>query len=64
MNFYKEALGGEIISIQRYGVAPMPCDEDYKQKIMHARLTFSDNMIMVSDSFMGHQLAKGDNIEL
>lgn len=35
MNFYAEALGGNIASIQRYGDSPMPSDVDYTQKIMH-----------------------------
>ncbi len=64
LNFYKEALGGEIVSMQRYGDAPMPCDEDYKQKIMHARLSFDGNLVMMSDVFKGHQLNKGEHIQL
>lgn len=64
MNFYKDALGGEIISIQRYGDAPMPSDEDYKDKVMHGRLTFDDNLIMISDVFKGHNVPRGENIQM
>ena len=34
----------------------MPIDEDYKQKIMHARLVFDDNLIMISDVFKGNRV--------
>ncbi|RFM29616.1 VOC family protein [Deminuibacter soli] len=64
LNFYKEALGGEIIALQRYGDSPMPVDEDYKQKVIHARLTFGDNMIMVSDVFKGQPVSTEGNIQL
>lgn len=64
MNFYKDALGGEIVSIQRYGDAPMPSDEDYKNKVMHGRLTFDGNLVMISDIFKGHNVARGENIQL
>jgi PhnB protein len=64
MNFYAEALGGQIVSIQRYSDAPMPSDEDYKQKVMHGRLTFDDNLIMVSDVFKGEPVSTGGNVQL
>ena len=64
LNFYKNALGGEIIMLSRYGDSPMPSDEDYKQKIMHARLQFGDNLIMISDSFKGQPFSTHGNIQL
>ncbi len=64
MNFYASVLGGEVIDIQRYGDAPMPSDEDYKQKIMHARLTFDGNLIMISDVFKGQPVSTEGNIQL
>jgi PhnB protein len=30
LNFYKNALHGEILQLGRYGESPMPTDEDYK----------------------------------
>lgn len=62
LNFYKNALGGEIINLGRYGESSMPSDEDYKNKIMHARLIFNDNLIMVSDVFKGQQVLTGGKI--
>lgn len=64
LHFYATALGGEIISIQRYADAPVPSDEDYKLKIMHARFQFDGNLVMISDVFKGSPLKKGTNVQL
>lgn len=64
LNFYKEVLGGEIIAINRYGDSPMPVDEDYKQKIIHARLQFAGNLLMISDTFKGNPVHTNGNIQL
>jgi PhnB protein len=63
IDFYKQALGGEA-TISRYGDSPMPVDEDYKDKIVHARYVFDDNMIMISDSFKGQPVSTRGNIQL
>ncbi len=65
VNFYKDALGGEVLMLGRFGESPMPCDDDWKQKIMHARIVFGgDNIIMVSDTMKGHQVSTNGNIQL
>ena len=64
LNFYKEALGGEIIALNRYGDSPMPTDEEYKDKIIHARLTFGDNLLMISDTFKGNVVHANGSIQL
>ena len=64
LNFYKQALGGEIISINRYGDSPMPTDDDYKDKIIHSRLQFDGNLIMISDTFKGNTVSTNGNIQL
>ena len=64
LNFYKNALGGEITMLSRYGDSPMPTDEDYKQKLMHSRLQFGNNLIMISDSFKGQPFSTQGNIQL
>jgi PhnB protein len=51
LNFYKDALGGEIQMISRFKDAPSkemipPGGED---KIMHASLKFGDNHLLLSD---------------
>ena len=64
LDFYTNALGGQIVYMQRYGDSPMPGDEDYKNKVMHARLQFGDNMIMVSDAMKGYEVSTKGNIQL
>jgi len=64
LNFYKEVLDGEVIMLSRYGDSPMPADEDYKNKIMHSRLLFGDNLVMISDGMKGQPVAKGQNVQL
>jgi PhnB protein len=64
LNFYKNALGGEVLMIQRYGDSPMQTDEDWKNKIMHSRLVFDGNLVMISDSFKEQPVAPGGNIQL
>src|SRR6185369_1254430 len=50
--------------ITRYGDSPMPSEEDYKQKVMHARLQFDGNLIMISDVFKGQPVSTEGNIQL
>ena len=64
LEFYKNALSGEIQQLGTYGESPVPSDEDYKDKVMHARLVFGGNMIMVSDVFKGQPVSTGGNIQL
>ena len=64
LNFYKNALGGEIAMLSRYGDSPMPTDDDWKNKLMHSRLIFDGNMIMISDSFKGMGAKKEGNVQL
>lgn len=64
IDFYAKVLGGNVISLSRYGDSPMPVDEDYKQKIIYGRLQFGDNIVMVSDVFKGQTVQTGGNIQL
>jgi PhnB protein len=64
LNFYKDALDGEIVMISRYKDAPMPFDEDWKNKIMHARLKFGKSIIMISDGPKDFKTTFNGNIQL
>lgn len=64
LDFYKNALGGDVVQLGTYGESPMPSDEDYKNKVMHARLVFDGNMIMISDVFKGQPVSTDGNIQL
>ena len=64
LNFYKEAFDGEIVMLSRYKDGPMQVDEDWKDKIMHARLNFGKSMIMVSDGPKDFKTTVNGNIQL
>lgn len=65
LNFYAAVFNGKIEQLGRYGESPMPCDEDYKDKIMHARLVFGDdNLLMISDDGKGNPVKTDGNIQL
>ena len=64
LSFYAQALNGEVQMLGTYGESPMPSDEDYKEKVMHARLVFEGNMVMVSDVFKGQAISTNGNIQL
>jgi PhnB protein len=64
LNFYKDVLGGEILMLSRYGDSPQRTDEEWKHKIIHARLQFGDNLIMISDGFKEYKIEGKGNIQL
>jgi PhnB protein len=64
LNFYRDVFDGEILTISRYGDSPMQVDEDWKDKIMHARLKFGDSLIMLSDGPKGYKSTTNGNIQL
>ncbi len=64
MNFYKEALDGEIINISRYGDAPMPSTDAWKNKILHGVMKAAGTTIYFSDSNEGRDAKFGDNFSV
>src|SRR5438045_4884917 len=64
LNFYKEILGGEVLMVSRYGDAPMPVDEDWKNKLMHARLKFGNSIFYLSDGPKDFRVHRGQDIQL
>ena len=65
VEFYKTALDGDVVMLSRFGESPMPSDDDWKQKIMHARIVFGgDNIIMISDAMKGNPFSTKGNIQL
>jgi len=56
LNFYKECLGGEFESINRFKDGPeemggMKVPENFKEKVMHMTWRFDGNVVMASDGF-------------
>ncbi len=64
LNFYKEIFSGTVLMISRYSDNPQPTDEDWKNKILHSRLEFDGNMLMISDGFKGYKVNAESNIQL
>ena len=64
MNFYKEAIGAEILLVNRMGDSPMEIAENLKNKIMHARLQIGENTLYMSDTFDPASLKQGNNVSL
>jgi len=51
-NFYAQHLGGKIEAMLRHTGTPAEKDvlPEWRDKIIHARLTFGDNVLMASDA--------------
>lgn len=64
LNFYKDALGGEIETIMRYEGAPMDVPDDHKNKVMHSHFRAGDLTFMASDAMHGKPPTVGNNISL
>ena len=64
LNFYKTALGGEILQVSRMGDSPMEVAPNLKNKIMHARLQLGENVLYMSDTFDPAALKPGNNVSL
>jgi len=64
INFYKEALGAEVIQMSRMGDSPMKIAEILKDKIMHARLKIGENVLYMSDTFDPSSVKQGNNVSL
>jgi PhnB protein len=50
--YYAECLGGKIEMMMTHADSPMPqqVSPEWRNKIMHARLVFGDNVLMGSDA--------------
>ncbi len=60
MYFYKNALGGEITSMGRFGDGQMEnVPEEAKNRVMHASLKFRGGEIFASDTMPGSSLNSG-----
>ena len=64
IEFYQKAIDAKVISIQKYGEAPVPSSKDYESKIMHAILQIGGHKIMMSDGDEARGVNFGDNISV
>ena len=64
LNFYKEALGAEVIQLSHMGDSKMEVPEILKDKVMHARLQIGDSVLYMSDTFEPSSVKPGNNVSL
>jgi len=67
LNFYKECLGGEFESINRFKDGPeemggKKVPENFKEKVMHMTWRFDGNVVMASDGF--EKVTNGGSVTL
>ena len=55
LKYYQKVLGAQIEAMMPYGDGPadMPVPADWKNKIMHARITIDGEVLMASDATPG-----------
>jgi PhnB protein len=64
MNFYKDAIGGTIDLLTRFGESPVPSDEADKDKILHGIMTIQGSTVMFSDSNNKNRVTVGNNFSV
>ena len=63
LNHYQKIFNGNISDVSRFGET-FPVPDDQKNRVMHARLAFGDNMLMFSDNMPGKSVDFGNGISL
>ena len=64
MEFYKEALGGEL-TMSTFGASGMPVDESEKENIMHAMLIAPNGITLMASDTPNHMEYKpGTNVSV
>lgn len=67
-NFYKEALGGEILGIQRFKDTPEAgsLTPELGEKLMHISMKIGDTILMATDALesQGFKIKEGNNFHL
>lgn len=64
LNFYQGIFGGEKSDVMRFGDAQETTADEFKDKIIHARLQHPAFTIYFSDTHEKHKLKKGDHVSL
>lgn len=64
INFYRDALQGQIVSMSYFDSTQMPVPEEYKKKVLHTVLRFGQSMLMASDALPDKALDLGNNVTL
>lgn len=64
LNFYKDCLKGEIVSMQTYGEAKMQVEDEYKNNIIHAEFKADSVEFFAADGMPGFTANSGNMITM
>lgn len=64
LKFYAEILGGDIVSMQRFGEGPMEVPEGAQNHVMHAEFKAGEVFFLASDTMPGQPIVRGNNMSL
>jgi PhnB protein len=64
LNFYKGALGAEVLHVSYMGDGQMEVPESVRGKVMHARMKIGENELYMSDNFDPSVVKQGNNVSL
>src|SRR4051812_27014391 len=63
MEFYQECLGGEL-TIQTFGDVKAPGPPGTDKRVMHARLSKGNAVLMASDTMPGMAFSQGSDVHV
>lgn len=69
IRFYEQALGATLLGVQTFGEMPAnpdfpPMPEAAKERVAHAMLKVGETELMMSDTFPGQPLQKGNHVTI
>lgn len=64
MEFYRDSIGGKILSLQTFGDAPMDSTPEQKNLVMHSEFKADAVYFMASDAMPGQPVTSGSNVTL
>lgn len=68
VEFYKNALGAELLGVQTYGDFPedpeFPISEEMKNLVAHAQLKIGNTLLMLSDNFPNEPYQIGNHLSV
>ena len=64
LDFYAAALDAKVDMVSRFREAPLDVPASHLDRVMHARLSFGDNGLMLCDAMPGEPPTPGRNVTL
>mmetsp|Transcript_21377 Transcript_21377/g.19448 ORF Transcript_21377/g.19448 Transcript_21377/m.19448 type:complete len:140 (-) Transcript_21377:24-443(-) len=62
IDYYSEIFNGKVLIRKTFGESPIPCEEDMKNKIIHAMLQIENTVLMISDTPKDRVFNAGNNV--